>query len=80
MDVIAAHDKREPQAFMARDANMPLYPASTAPMSIWMQRSEDRIREAIRNKPQRTFELRVNRARGLSVSGASGSSTPENMV
>ena len=76
MDVIAAHDKRvDPQAFMTREGNMPLYPASTAPMSVWMQRSEDKIREAIRGKPQKTFDLRMSRARGESVSRAG-----ENMV
>lgn len=73
MDVIASYDKRQPQGFMQRDSNMPLYPASTAPMSVWMGRSEDKIRDAIQRKPQKTFELRRQKEKGIC-------STAENMV
>ncbi|KAI6778849.1 uncharacterized protein J7T54_000505 [Emericellopsis cladophorae] len=74
MDVIASHEKRNPQDFVTSDANMPLYPASTAPMSVWMSRSEDKIRDALRNKPKKMFEMRRQRDAGKSVHQA------ENMV
>ena len=71
MDVIAAHDKRDPQGFMNHDANMPLYPASTASMSAWMQKDEEKIRAAIKNKPKKTFEMR--RCKEARLSQADGS-------
>lgn len=73
MDVTASYEKRNPQGFMNHESNMPLYPVSTAPMSVWMQRSEDKIRDAIRQKPQKTFDMRWGREHGKGISG-------ENMV
>ena len=58
LDIIASYDKRQAKTFLSRDTNLPLYPVSTAPMSVWMERSENRLREAIMNKPQRTFQWR----------------------
>ncbi|PHH66147.1 hypothetical protein CDD81_210 [Ophiocordyceps australis] len=58
LDVIASFDKREPEAFLRNSNNMPLYPVSTAPVDVWMQRSEDRLRRAIQTKPAKTFEWR----------------------
>lgn len=58
MDIIAAHDPRSPEAFFYSPANMPLFPVSAAPMGAWMQRSEDRLREAIRARPAKMFEWR----------------------
>lgn len=69
MDVIASYDKRQGQGFMHTDANMPLYPASTAPMSVWMGRSEEKIRSAIQGKPQKTFDLRRQKAKADNLSG-----------
>ena len=71
MDVIASYDKRQPLAFMQNDGNMPLYPASTAPMSVWMGRSEEKIRGAIAGKPAKTFSLRRAKERGEDISGGS---------
>jgi predicted membrane chloride channel (bestrophin family) len=58
MDIIASFEKRTTQAFMGGDKNVPLYPVSSAPASIWMQRSEKRLRQAIKNKPTVTFGWR----------------------
>jgi putative membrane protein len=60
MDVIAAYDKTRAD-FMLSDNNMPLYPVSTAPIGTWMQRSEEKLREALRTKPQSTFNWRRTR-------------------
>ncbi|KEY72454.1 hypothetical protein S7711_05129 [Stachybotrys chartarum IBT 7711] len=61
MDIIAAYEKRDPDSFMLDVNNMPLYPVSTAPMSVWMARGEEKLREAIKNKPKTTFQWRQNR-------------------
>lgn len=61
MDIIAAYEKRDPESFMLDVNNMPLYPVSTAPMSVWMARGEEKLREAIKNKPKTTFQWRQNR-------------------
>ena len=58
MDIIAAYDKQDPEAFLFRPANMPLYPISTAPVGVWMHRSEERLRETIKSKPAKAFEWR----------------------
>ncbi|KAF5007231.1 hypothetical protein FDECE_6425 [Fusarium decemcellulare] len=63
MDIIASHDKREPDSFLLSSLNMPLYPVSCAPASVWMKRSDDKLREAIRDKPQTIFEWRKDIAR-----------------
>jgi predicted membrane chloride channel (bestrophin family) len=67
MDVIASHEKRSAESFWNSEANMPLYPASTAPVGVWMSRSEDKIREALKNKPKKMFEMRRNKEAGKSV-------------
>lgn len=58
LDVIAAYDKQDPDAFLMGTSNTPLYPVSTAPVSVWMQRGEDKLREAIKTKPAKTFDWR----------------------
>jgi putative membrane protein len=58
LDVIAAHDKTSPDSFYTRENNMPLYPVSSASFGTWMDRSEDKLRQAIRNKPNVTFQWR----------------------
>lgn len=73
MDVIASYEKREPDAFMRHEKNMPLYPVSTASWDIWMQRSEENLRETIKNKPNKTFEMKRARAESKGLN-------PEDMV
>ncbi|QPH02408.1 hypothetical protein C2857_006617 [Epichloe festucae Fl1] len=61
LDIIASHDMENPYGFFTNSNNMPLYPVSTASAGVWMQRSEEKLREAIRTKPNKTFEWRTNR-------------------
>ncbi|KAF4980757.1 hypothetical protein FZEAL_3312 [Fusarium zealandicum] len=58
LDIIAAYDKREPDAFLDSSESMPLYPVSCAPVSVWMKRSDDKLRDAIKDKPRTIFEWR----------------------
>lgn len=60
MDVIASYDKTQADVMLSSN-NMPLYPVSTAPIGTWMQRSEEKLLEALRNKPAATFEWRRTR-------------------
>lgn len=48
MDITASFEKRSAQSFIGGDKNILLYPVSSAPASIWMQRSEKRLRQAIK--------------------------------
>lgn len=73
MDIIASFEKRGTQSFMAGDRNMPLYPVSSAPASIWMQRSEKKLRQAIKNKPNVTFGWRQAQMRRQAGKAAGGS-------
>ncbi|TQN65469.1 UPF0187 protein [Colletotrichum shisoi] len=58
LDIIASFEKRDPYRFMESSHNLPLFPASMAPYHIWMSRSEDRVREAIKSKHNTVFEFR----------------------
>lgn len=58
LDIIASYDKREPDSFIMSGTNMPLYPVSTASANVWMKRSDEKLRAAIRNKPKTMFEWR----------------------
>ena len=62
LDIIASFDKREPDAFIMGSSNLPLYPVSTASASVWMKRSDEKLRAAIRNKPRTMFEWRRSAA------------------
>nr|BAK01447.1 predicted protein [Hordeum vulgare subsp. vulgare] len=62
LDIIAAYDKREPDSFLLSNQNMPLYPVSCAPASVWMKRSDQQLREAIKEKPVTIFQWRKNMA------------------
>ncbi|KYK56512.1 hypothetical protein DCS_03512 [Drechmeria coniospora] len=64
LDIIASYDKRNAESFHMSSQNIPLYPVSSAPISVWMQRSEDRLRDALRNKPHKTFEMRKGWSKG----------------
>lgn len=64
LDVIAAYDKRTSDAFMMSSSNVPLYPVSSAPPGVWMQRGEDKLREAIKTKPQVMFGWRKGERHG----------------
>ncbi|KAF5026682.1 hypothetical protein F66182_1231 [Fusarium sp. NRRL 66182] len=63
MDIIAAHDKREPDAFLLSNNTMPLYPVSCASSGVWMNRSDEKLRQAIKDKPSTMFEWRKDIAR-----------------
>jgi predicted membrane chloride channel (bestrophin family) len=69
LDVIAAYDKSNPDGFIQSERNLPLYPASTAPMATWMQRSEESLRHAIKSKPGKTFQWKRMREEGKSIVG-----------
>lgn len=58
LDLIAAHDKREAASFIFNRKNMPLYPVSSASAGDWMKRSDDKLRQAIKEKPHQIFEWR----------------------
>ncbi|KAI3529948.1 hypothetical protein CABS01_04018 [Colletotrichum abscissum] len=58
LDIIASFEKRDPYRFMESSQNLPLFPASMAPYHIWMGRSENRVREAIKSKHNTVFEFR----------------------
>ncbi|KOS21762.1 UPF0187 protein [Escovopsis weberi] len=57
LDIIASYERRGAESFLANPNNVPLYPVSSAPVDVWMQRSEAALRETIRTKPNRTFEM-----------------------
>ncbi|KAK2589467.1 hypothetical protein QQS21_012858 [Conoideocrella luteorostrata] len=61
LDIIASYDMQNSYGFFLSNKNMPLYPVSTASAGAWMQRSEEKLREAIRTKPVTTFEWRTSR-------------------
>ncbi|KAM0199083.1 hypothetical protein ACHAPQ_001667 [Fusarium lateritium] len=63
LDVIASHDKREPDAFLLSQNSMPLYPVSTASSNAWMKRSDEKLRQTIKDKPNTMFEWRKEIAR-----------------
>lgn len=65
LDIIASHDKRSPEEFLLNEHNMPLYPVSTANFDTWMGRSEDKLRDAIKSKPQVTFQWRKAKNDGV---------------
>ena len=56
MDIIASFEKRDHADCLMGSSNMPLYPISSASAPIWMGRSEEKLREAIRKKPVATFQ------------------------
>ncbi|PFH63206.1 hypothetical protein XA68_16645 [Ophiocordyceps unilateralis] len=56
MDIIASIDTRDPRAFLTSRRNVPLHPVSTAPYDVWMQRDEEKLRDAVRQKPVARFE------------------------
>ncbi|KAK5989836.1 putative voltage-dependent anion channel-forming protein [Cladobotryum mycophilum] len=56
LDIIASYEKRHAESFLMNPNNVPLYPVSSAPVDVWMQRSEPKLREAIKNKPNKTFQ------------------------
>ncbi|RDA92022.1 hypothetical protein CP533_0991 [Ophiocordyceps camponoti-saundersi (nom. inval.)] len=56
LDIIASLDTRNPRAFLTSHRNVPLYPVSTAPYDVWLQRDEEKLRNAIRHKTVARFE------------------------
>lgn len=56
LDIIASFEKKPTEAVFNSDTNFPLYPVSTAPASVWMQRSEHKLRHTVRSKPNVTFD------------------------
>ncbi|POR32815.1 Uncharacterized protein TPAR_06994 [Tolypocladium paradoxum] len=74
LDIIASYDKRDPEGFLMNSNNMPLYPTSTAPVGVWMQRSEEKLRNAIKQKPMKTFEWRRFGAKQAGGANSAGTS------
>ncbi|KHN99734.1 Bestrophin/UPF0187 [Metarhizium album ARSEF 1941] len=62
LDIIASYDMQNPYGFFFNPENMPLYPVSAASAGAWMQRSEEKLRQAIKTKPTTTFEWRRPRS------------------
>lgn len=60
LDIIASFEKKGTEAVFNTDKNFPLFPVSTAPASVWLQRSEQKLRHAIRSKPNVTFDWKKN--------------------
>ncbi|KAF4456007.1 hypothetical protein F53441_1728 [Fusarium austroafricanum] len=58
LDIIASHDKREPDSFLLSKKAMPLYPVSTASSNDWMKRSDEKLRQTIKDKPNMVFKFR----------------------
>jgi putative membrane protein len=60
MDVIAAQAMELEDMMSQYESfeNRVLFPVSSAPYKSWMQRSEQRLREAIKSKPVATFRAR----------------------
>ncbi|UKZ77097.1 hypothetical protein TrVFT333_004815 [Trichoderma virens FT-333] len=58
MDIIASHDAYKPEDFFFSSENVPLWPVSAAAADTWLERSESKLKEAIRTKPSKTFEWR----------------------
>lgn len=64
LDIIASFDRRNLDGFLL--AGMPLHPVSGASGESWMGQSEDKLRDAIRNKPRVIFDWRRRRNAGAS--------------
>ncbi|KAM3434755.1 hypothetical protein MY4824_005264 [Beauveria thailandica] len=62
LDIIASFEKKPTADVFRSDDNFPLYPVSTAPASVWMQRSEQKLRHTIRSKPNVTFDWKNSRS------------------
>ncbi|PTB59125.1 hypothetical protein M431DRAFT_74112 [Trichoderma harzianum CBS 226.95] len=58
MDIIASHSNYKPEDFFFSSENVPLWPVSGAAADTWLQRSESKLAETIRTKPNKTFEWR----------------------
>lgn len=56
LDIIASHSCYRPEDFFFSSENTPLWPVSGATADVWLQRSEAKLKEAIRSKPNKTFE------------------------
>ncbi|KAL7943538.1 Bestrophin, RFP-TM, chloride channel domain-containing protein [Trichoderma barbatum] len=58
MDIIASHAAFKPDEFFFSSENVPLWPVSAATADMWLERSESKLSETIRTKPNKTFEWR----------------------
>ncbi|KAF5010061.1 hypothetical protein FDECE_3779 [Fusarium decemcellulare] len=57
MDIIASFNKRGSD-FLIHPKSMPLHPISASSSDVWMNRSVDKLRQAIVDKPRIVFEWR----------------------
>ncbi|KAM5343970.1 hypothetical protein ACJ41O_012507 [Fusarium nematophilum] len=73
MDIIASHDKRGADAFLVSQDALPLYPVSGASGDAWMTRSDEKLRQAIKDKPRIMFEWRRGLKRERQGSSEDGS-------
>lgn len=60
LDIIAAFDKHDANTFLYNKRNLPLYPVSSVPVGEWMKRSDETLKEAIKEKPKTVFSWRRN--------------------
>jgi ion channel-forming bestrophin family protein len=62
LDVVAsqAMELDDLMSHVENSENRVLFPVSSAPYTSWMMRSENKLRDAIRNKPMATFEARCH--------------------
>ncbi|KAM5346975.1 hypothetical protein ACJ41O_009980 [Fusarium nematophilum] len=66
LDIIASFDRRTSDSFLLSNTSVPLHPVSGASGEIWMSRSEDKLRQAIKDKPRVIFDWRRRRNAGAS--------------
>jgi hypothetical protein len=62
MDIVAAQSMEfgKTMAMVESAHNKVLFPTSSAPFTSWIARSEESLRDAIRNKPLATFEAKTH--------------------
>jgi ion channel-forming bestrophin family protein len=61
LDIITSTAAPKPSDFMKKDSNMLLYPLSGQGYNAWAMRSEEEIREALRDKVNLDFEMKQGR-------------------
>lgn len=65
MDIIASHRKRRNAEWIQSMENRMLWPLSQSGYPVWLNRSEDRIREAVKHKVEANYESKVRAEKEL---------------
>ncbi|RSL73103.1 hypothetical protein CEP53_000823 [Fusarium sp. AF-6] len=63
MDLIASFDTRQSDSFLMSRDSLPLHPVSGSSPEVWRERSVDKLRQVIKEKPRTMFEWRQGRGR-----------------